>query len=72
MGSATGKGLGLASMRERVDALGGRLDISSASGETCVEARVVWALERPDYADRAQGAEVVREGRVAQEVGGGA
>jgi NarL family two-component system sensor histidine kinase LiaS len=38
--AAEGKGLGLASMRERVEALGGALVLASASGETCVEACV--------------------------------
>jgi signal transduction histidine kinase len=36
--TARGKGLGLASMRERVEALGGRLTVTSAPAETCVEA----------------------------------
>jgi signal transduction histidine kinase len=34
-----GKGLGLASMRERVEALGGALTISSGASGTCLEAR---------------------------------
>jgi signal transduction histidine kinase len=34
-----GKGLGLASMRERVEALGGALTITSGASRTCVEAR---------------------------------
>jgi signal transduction histidine kinase len=36
---AAGNGLGLASMRERVEALGGRLNISSGANGTCLEAR---------------------------------
>jgi two-component system, NarL family, sensor histidine kinase LiaS len=36
---ANGKGLGLASMRERVEALGGALTISSGASGTCLEAR---------------------------------
>jgi two-component system, NarL family, sensor histidine kinase LiaS len=36
---AAGKGLGLASMRERVEAFGGALTISSGASGTCLEAR---------------------------------
>ena len=36
---SAGKGLGLASMRERVEALGGALTISSGASGTCLEAR---------------------------------
>ncbi|HEV2461492.1 MAG TPA: sensor histidine kinase [Ktedonobacterales bacterium] len=43
---AEGKGLGLASMRERVQALGGALSLSSGSGETRVEACVPLAVAR--------------------------
>jgi len=35
-----GKGLGLVSMRERVEALGGSLRISSSPGDTSIEAYV--------------------------------
>jgi two-component system, NarL family, sensor histidine kinase LiaS len=38
--AAEGTGMGLASMRERVEALGGALVLASAPGETCVEACV--------------------------------
>jgi two-component system NarL family sensor kinase len=36
---SAGKGLGLASMRERVEALGGALTISSGASGTSLEAR---------------------------------
>lgn len=44
--SAEGKGLGLASMRERVEALGGTLTLSSVSGDTRVEACVPLGVAR--------------------------
>jgi two-component system NarL family sensor kinase len=36
---SAGKGLGLASMRERLEALGGALTINSGASGTCLEAR---------------------------------
>jgi signal transduction histidine kinase len=38
--SGVGKGLGLVSMRERVEALGGSMSISSSPGDTRIEACV--------------------------------
>ncbi len=37
---AAGFGMGLNSMRSRVEGLGGELEISSRPGETCIRARV--------------------------------
>jgi PAS domain S-box-containing protein len=43
--SASGSGLGLSSMRERAQAIGGRLKITSSRGGTCVEVAAPAAIE---------------------------
>ncbi len=49
-GAAMGKGLGLTTMQERAEAIGGKFDIHSRPGQTIVRVRVPAELARnPDY-----------------------
>jgi NarL family two-component system sensor histidine kinase LiaS len=56
--TGAGKGLGLVSMRERVEALGGGVSISSSPGDTRIEARV--PIDPAESTPLAPGYEVVQ------------